>query len=129
MDSHDVTQKDVVQMGNELSDLRAMARSWEQMFEWIRVAERWRPTSVEKFNRGAKNEMEQKLSAAENSAGLIECTLADFRGKIKSLRAVTEAANVYVPPETPEIERPIHVPQKEPVPVKNERGSAGITVD
>jgi hypothetical protein len=59
MAPHDVTEQDAREMRMGVSNLMAMAREWEVMFEWITAAQRWVPDSVEKFTLGAKDEMEQ----------------------------------------------------------------------
>jgi hypothetical protein len=100
-----------------VSNLVAMAREWELMFEWIEKAQMWAPVSFEKFNPGAKSELEAKLQAADARAGEIGHTLADFRAKIAAVRAVVEAANVCVKPEPI---APIRVAEKEAEAVKDE---------
>lgn len=117
MDRHDATEQDARAMRLGVQDLMSMAREWEVMFGWIQAAQKWVPTSVENFNRGAKSEMEEKLQAADQSATNIAHTLADFRAKIAAVRAVVAAADVYEPPLAPE---PIRVPQKEPEAVKDD---------
>ena len=94
MHTHDVTEQDAREMRMGVSNLMAMARSWEEMFEWIEAADGWTPVSVEKFNSGAKYELEQKLKTADLRAGAIGCTLADFRAKIATVCGVIQAANV-----------------------------------
>jgi hypothetical protein len=59
MTPHDVTEQDAREMRMGVTNLMTMAREWGLLFEWIEIAQRWVPDSVEKFTLGAKDEMEQ----------------------------------------------------------------------